>query len=163
LRSRLPYLLDSKQGVAVIPFTPGAINRLMSLKLTVPSTCAVCKDSIAQSRAIFLHCDCCIAYCLNCVLTKIAHTDQVYHEFIVQCPKCNCAPVCNFQRTNPQIDETSKKIVELAVEDALESAFTWQGVVDWSKERHKDKVCSSKQLKNRHDQYCNTVDCIFYI
>jgi hypothetical protein len=113
----------------------------MSLELTVPSHCAVCKGSIAQSRAIFLHCDCCIAYCLNCVLSKMANVDQVYVDYIVQCPKCNCAPVCNFQRSNPQIDEASKKIVELAVDDALESAFTWLGA-DWSKEKHKFKVRS---------------------
>ena len=124
----------------------------MSLELTVPSTCAACKDSIAQSKAVFLHCDCCIAYCLKCVLGKISNTNEAYHEFVIQCPNCKGGPVCNFQRTIPQINEESKKAVERATEDALKSAFNWIGLKNYSNLPNKEKVRCKNLLQNRGNE-----------
>lgn len=102
-----------------------------------------CRGSIAESRAVFLHCDCCIAYCLNCVLTKISHSNTTYREFVIECPNCESAPFSNNQRAHPQIDEKSKETAEGAVNKALASAFSWFGGQQYSSLRFKEKVSSS--------------------
>lgn len=125
--------------------------------MAVPSTCAVCKVPIAQARAVFLHCECCIAYCINCVLTKISSTKNVYNDFTIECPNCKGTPVCNFQRISPQIDEASKKFADLATEDAIESAFIWLGAEGGSKRQDKSKVRYSKSPQSRSDRILSRV------
>lgn len=107
--------------------------------MVVPSQCCDCDCAIVSSKAVLLHCECCIAFCVSCALQQMSLSDETYNSSI-SCPKCGGTPSEGGHHSHPQILLRSKELAESTEDAAICSAFRWIGKEDYQRKMLKDKV-----------------------
>jgi hypothetical protein len=127
----------------------------------VPSECYECARSIASERAIFLHCECCIALCIPCGIQQISFSHETYDSSI-SCPQCGSYPAEGPHNTFPQIRSESKEEALQVEDESLVSAFDWIGVKNYKNKTQKDKVkCNDSRVGSHFLTPAPSYTCIF--